>query len=95
MTEYARSSNLFLVHRKPQPGDNSSSYATNLATTVLGFLLIPSSGVSESQSGTHCALGGGRRGHKSQLLWREDLSEWRLQKHKDSSLGKLKREIAW
>ena len=38
---------------------------------------------------------GERRGHKSQVLWREDLSEWRLQKHKDSTLGKLKREIAW
>ena len=62
MTEYTRSSNFFLVHRKPQPGDNSSSYATSLATTVLGFLLIPSSGVSESQSGTQCVLGGGKEG---------------------------------
>ena len=42
--------------------NNSSSYATSLATTVLGFLLIPSSGVSESQSGAHCALGGGKEG---------------------------------
>ena len=45
--------------------NNSSSYATSLATTVLGFLLIPSSGVSESQSGAHCALGGGKEGNWS------------------------------
>ena len=81
-TEYSCISNLLSVHRKPQPEDNSSSYTANLATTVLGFLLIPSSGVSESQSGTHCALGGERRVHKSQLLLREDLSEWRLQKQR-------------
>ena len=74
ITEYARSSNLLSqVHRKPQSGESSSFYATSLATTVLGFLLIPSSGVSAPQSGTQCGLGGERRGHKSQLLLREFL----------------------